>query len=92
MLGRELTVIAHRVGVNDASGSVPGVQGGPGVTEALDWMASERLGPWAPGGMVNAQRVASTIELDISGMSRGDRVERARRSWTSAARMDRRAG
>ena len=62
VFGRELTVVAHRVGINDASSSVPGVQGGPGVTEALGWMASERLGPWAPGGMVDAQLVADTIE------------------------------
>lgn len=62
VFGRELTVVAHRVGINDASSSVPGVQGGPGVTEALGWMASERLGPWAPGGIVDAQLVADTIE------------------------------
>lgn len=62
VFGRELTVIAHRVGVNDASSSVPGVQGGPSVTEALSLMARERLGPWAPGGMVDTQRVADTIE------------------------------
>lgn len=62
VFGRELTVVAHRVGVNDASSTVPGVQGGPGVSEALDWMARERLGPWAPGGMVDAQRVAESID------------------------------
>jgi hypothetical protein len=62
VFGRELTVVAHRVGINDASSSVHGVQGGPGVAEALSWMARERLGPWAPGGMVDAQRVADTIE------------------------------
>ena len=62
VFGRELTVVAHRVGINDASSSVHGVQGGPGVAEALSWMARERLGPWAPGGMVDGQRVADTIE------------------------------
>ena len=36
--------------------------GRTGVAEALSWMARERLGPWAPGGMVDGQRVADTIE------------------------------
>ena len=58
VLGRELTVVAFRVGVDDVSQTVPGVQGGPGVPEALRWMEREKLGPWAPGGMVDAQRVA----------------------------------
>jgi len=62
VLGRELTVVAHRVGIDDVSGTVPGVQGGPGVSDALSWMAQERLGPWAPGGMVDAMRVTATSE------------------------------
>jgi hypothetical protein len=62
VLGRELTVVAHRVGIDDVSGTVPGVQGGPGVAEALRWMERERLGPWAPGGMVDGMRISGTIE------------------------------
>jgi hypothetical protein len=58
VVGREATVVAYRAGVEDASNSVPNVQGGPGVTSALRWMERERLGPWAPGGMVDAMRVA----------------------------------
>ena len=55
--GRELTVVAYRAGVEDRSQRVPVGQAGPGVREALGWMESERLGPWAPGGMVDGMRV-----------------------------------
>jgi hypothetical protein len=55
--GRELTVVAYRTGVEDRSQRVPVGQAGPGVREALRWMESERLGPWAPGGMVEDMRV-----------------------------------
>lgn len=60
VIGRELTVVAYRAGVDDVSQTVPGVQGGPGIPEALHWMERERLGPWAPGGMVDTQRVTAT--------------------------------
>jgi hypothetical protein len=55
--GRELTVVAYRSGVEDRSQRVPVGQAGPGVRETLRWMESERLGPWAPGGMVDGMRV-----------------------------------
>jgi hypothetical protein len=56
-LGRELTVVAYRSGVEDRSQRVPVGQAGPSVREALRWMETERLGPWAPGGMVDDMRV-----------------------------------
>lgn len=55
--GRELTVVAYRSGVEDRSQRVPVGQAGSGVREALRWMETERLGPWAPGGMVDDMRV-----------------------------------
>jgi hypothetical protein len=55
--GRELTMVAYRSGVEDRSQRAPVGQAGPGVYEALAWMRTKRLGPWAPGGMVDAMRV-----------------------------------
>lgn len=58
VVGRQATVVAYRAGVEDLfSSSIPGLQFGPGVTSALRFMERERLGPWAPGGMVDAMRV-----------------------------------
>jgi hypothetical protein len=57
--GRQATVVAYRAGVEDVFASpIPGLQFGPGVTSALRFMEREQLGPWAPGGMVDAMRVS----------------------------------
>jgi hypothetical protein len=56
--GRQATVVAYRAGVEDVFLSpIPGLQFGPGVTSALRFLEREKLGPWAPGGMVDAMRV-----------------------------------
>ena len=52
-------MVAYRAGVEDVSGSVIGVEGGPDVTSALRWMERQRLGPWAPGGLVDDMRVTA---------------------------------
>jgi hypothetical protein len=58
VVGREATVVAYRTGVEDLfSSSIPGLRFGPGVTSALRFMEHEKLGPWSPGGMVDAMRV-----------------------------------
>ena len=57
VVGRQATVVAYRAGVEDVSFSIPGLQFGPGVTSALRFMEREKLGPWSPGGMVDAMRV-----------------------------------
>jgi hypothetical protein len=58
VVGREATVVAHRVGVEDATESVRDVQFvWTPVTNALRWLERERLGPWRPGGMVDGMRV-----------------------------------
>ena len=66
--GRQATVVAYRSGVEDVFASpVPGLQFGPGVTSALRFLEREKLGPWAPGGMVDEMRVTGP----------GDRTDRA---------------
>jgi hypothetical protein len=57
VVGRQATVVAYRAGVEDGSFSIPSLQFGPGVTSALRFMERETLGPWSPGGMVDAMRV-----------------------------------
>ena len=51
------TVVAYRAGVEDAANEQY-VRGGALVTGTFRWMERERLGPWSPGGMVDAMRVA----------------------------------
>ena len=57
VVGRQATVVAYRVGVEDTSRPIPFFQGGPSVTRALRFMESEKLGPWSPGGMVDTMHV-----------------------------------
>lgn len=54
--GKQATVVAYRVGVEDAANE-PYVLGGALVTSVYRWMEREMLGPWAPGGMVDGMRV-----------------------------------
>jgi hypothetical protein len=59
VFGKKAAVVAYRAGVEDVSGAVTGVEGGPEVTSALRWMEREQLGPWAPGGLVDDMRVTA---------------------------------
>jgi hypothetical protein len=61
VFGKEATVLTFRVGVNDDSQTVTGVAAGDSVSNHLRWMELERLGPWAPGGMVDATRMAGRV-------------------------------
>jgi hypothetical protein len=51
--GKEITVSAFRVGVDDPSGTTTGGPSGSIVANTFRWMEQRRLGPWAPGGMVD---------------------------------------
>jgi hypothetical protein len=55
VIGKELVVLAYRAGVEDPArteaGSSPQL-----VRSGLGWLRRERLGPWAPGGMVDGAR------------------------------------
>jgi hypothetical protein len=88
--GKELAVIAHRVGVDDTSGKVVGVEGGPVVERTFRWMQRERLGPWAPGGMVDGQPAADSVRPAarpcLGGIEWNEPVDRGRRlrGWIAA--------
>jgi hypothetical protein len=56
VVGKEITVLAFRAGVDDPSGTLTGVPPSPVVTNALRWMRKRELGPWAPGGLVADSR------------------------------------
>jgi hypothetical protein len=60
VFGKETTVLAHVVGVEDASGTLTGGPSGRLVDDVLDWMAANRLGPWAPGGNAEDMRLSVT--------------------------------
>ena len=62
-MGKEMAVVANRVGVEDASGSVTGEEGGPIVARSFRWMEQHELGPWAPGGMVDGMRVTEPTSM-----------------------------
>jgi hypothetical protein len=69
--GKEVTVVAHRAGVDDPSGTLTGVPPSPAIAEALRWMQQHELGPWAPGGMVDAARFTLNAGSDASPTCRG---------------------
>jgi hypothetical protein len=56
VLGKELTVLAFRVGVEDPAIVTGLPPGDPAIVNGLRWLRRERLGPWAPGGMVDGSR------------------------------------
>jgi hypothetical protein len=57
VIGKELTVVAFRAGVDDSARTVTGTPASPQVLGALRWLRQRKLGPWAPGGMVDGSRV-----------------------------------
>jgi hypothetical protein len=54
--GKELAVVAFRAGVDDPHGTVTGPAAGEQIASAFRWMRQERVGPWAPDGMVDDER------------------------------------
>jgi hypothetical protein len=56
VVGKKITVLAFRSGVDDPGGTLTGVPPSPVVASALRWMRSRELGPWAPGGLVDDSR------------------------------------
>jgi len=68
---RELAVVGFRSGVDDP-GSVTGTPPGtPAVARGLAWLRSERLGPWAPSGMVDGSRISLRRPLRNAPSCRG---------------------
>jgi hypothetical protein len=54
--GKEVTVTAYRAGVDDPGGTTTGGPSGSVVSDTFRWMERHRLGPWAPGGLVDGMR------------------------------------
>lgn len=90
VFGKAATVMTYRVGVSDDSETVTGVAAGTSLEDSFRWMERERLGPWAPGGMVDGLRVrwddgrvsrtcAGEVE-SVEEVLRGQRV----RGWIEA--------
>lgn len=63
--GKELTVAAFRVGVDDPHGTVTGPATSEQIADALSWLRSRKLGPWAPDGMVDHQRFTFPVAANL---------------------------
>jgi hypothetical protein len=61
-VGRKATIVGYRVGVEDDTQTIQGVQFvWTPVTDALRWLERERLGPFVPGGVDDGLRITGPV-------------------------------
>jgi len=79
VVGKELAVVAFRSGVDDPARTVTGLPSSAVVDGALRWLRDQKLGPWAPGGMVDGSRASlatAPIARRCSGTTSGSQSVR----------------